>query len=473
MGEGESESAPPGAHRLAVRLRSALNPPDLGEAPDDARRTRLAHTVLLVGAVTSLVLGPLVTFLLSPKTMPSLALNVFILFVFVALLMATRRGHARAASWLLVAGLWIYLSLELWWFGGLHAPMLSTFFSLVLIATLLLGPRGAVVAVVLTLTATLAALLADGAGLLPPMAPASPFRIWIMLLVNLVAVVVLAHLSSSELRRANRALQAQIERRQRDEEARQRLEERLRQSQKLEAVGRLAGGVAHEFNNVLMIITGHGELLRRGLEPGDPRRAKLDDILGAAERASKVTRQLLAFSRSGTLDLREVQLNDLVTRTMKLLAPVLGTEVTCTTRLDPHLARVLVDPDQIEQVLLNLALNARDAMPTGGTLEIETSHREIEEEIGVPSGRYVVLSVRDTGGGMDPETRRRVFEPFFTTKSGGTGLGLAMAYGIIRQSGGHVIVESEPHRGTAFHVHLPHVEDRLKPPREGPRDRSA
>jgi signal transduction histidine kinase len=434
-----------------------LTPPDLGEAPEDARLTRLTHTTLLTGMVLSLVLGPLVTFLLSPKPVHSLVLNVFILAGFVVLLGATRRGHARAASWLVVGLLWVYLSFELWWFGGLRAPMLATFFSLVLIAVLLLDPRGAVVAVSLTLVTTLAALLAEGFGILPSAVSPSALRIWIMFLVNLVAVVVLAQLSSSELRRANRALRAQIEKRRRDEEARQRLEEQLRQSQKLEAVGRLAGGVAHDFNNVLMIITGHGELVRRGLAPDDPRRLKLDDILDATERASKVVRQLLAFSRGQTLDLREVQLNDLVSQATKLLDPALGEGITCTTRLDPRLGRVLVDPGQIEQVLLNLAMNARDAMPAGGTLEIETSNRDVDAGLTVPPGRYVVLSVRDKGAGMDAETRGRIFEPFFTTKKEGTGLGLAMAYGIVQQCGGHIAIESEPGRGTVFHLHLPRL----------------
>ena len=456
--EGSPRGAPLEMQGLVAGLRGLLVPPDVGEAPEDARLTRLVHTILLCGSVISLVLGPLVTFLLSPKTGLSLGLNVFIVALFVVLLVATRRGHARLASWLLVAGLWVYLSLELWWFGGLRAPMLSTFFSLVLIAVLLLGVRGSVVAVALTLASTSAALLADGAGWLPPAPPPSNERIWIMFLVNLVAVVILAHLSSSELWRANRALQQQIEKRRRDEEARQRLEEQLRQSQKMEAVGRLAGGIAHDFNNVLMIISGHGELLRRSLDPGDTRRHKLDDILDATERASHVVQQLLAFSRSQTLDLREVQLNDVVSQATKLLEPVLGAGVECRTHLDPQLGRALVDPAQIEQVLVNLVMNARDAMAAGGTLEVETSNRDVDTGLAVPPGRYVVLSVRDMGAGMDEETRGHIFEPFFTTKKEGTGLGLAMAYGIVQQSGGHIAVESEPGRGTTFHVHLPRID---------------
>jgi signal transduction histidine kinase len=242
--------------------------------------------------------------------------------------------------------------------------------------------------------------------------------------------------------------------RRRAEEERGRLEEQLRQSQKMEAVGRLAGGIAHDFNNLLMVIMGHGELLRRGLEAADPRLRKVQHVMGAAERAARLVRQLLAFSRKQVLEPQVVDLNALVSDTARMLRPLLGEDVRIATRLAPALGRVRVDPAQIDQVLMNLALNARDAMPRGGILSLETSN------VGDGPGCHVALVVRDTGLGMDEATRAHLFEPFFTTKSGsgGTGLGLSMVYGIVRQSGGRITVESEPGLGSSFRIVLPRAD---------------
>ena len=242
------------------------------------------------------------------------------------------------------------------------------------------------------------------------------------------------------------------------EEERRRLEEQLRQSQKMEAVGRLAGGIAHDFNNLLMVIMGHGELLRRGLDPGDPRLRKVQHVMGAAERAARLVRQLLAFSRKQVLEPQVVDLNALVSDTARMLRPLLGEDVRVVTRLAPDLGPVRVDPAQIDQVLMNLAVNARDAMPGGGTLFLETAN--VEAPAGDPAGGQVALVVRDTGQGMDEKTRAQVFEPFFTTKtgSGGTGLGLSMVYGIVQQSGGTIAVESEPGHGSSFRILLPRAE---------------
>jgi signal transduction histidine kinase len=242
-----------------------------------------------------------------------------------------------------------------------------------------------------------------------------------------------------------------VTQRRRAEEQHRRLEEQLRQSQKMEAVGRLAGGIAHDFNNLLMVIMGHGELLRRGLEAGDPRLAKVQHIMGASERAARLVRQLLAFSRKQVMELQLVDLNALVADTARMLRPLLGEDVEVVTRLAPALGLVRVDPAQIDQVLMNLAVNARDAMARGGTLSLETA----DVDAGGP--RQVALTVRDTGQGMDEGTRAHVFEPFFTTKtaSGGTGLGLSMVYGIVQQSGGQITVDSEPGRGTSFRILLP------------------
>jgi two-component system cell cycle sensor histidine kinase/response regulator CckA len=249
---------------------------------------------------------------------------------------------------------------------------------------------------------------------------------------------------------------------------RKRLEEQLLQSQKMEAIGRLAGGVAHDFNNLLTAIIGYADLLARRVK-GTPRlEHNVAEILEAAERAAGLTRQLLAFSRKQVLQPRVLSLNTTVADIENMLRRLIGEDVQLVTRLHERLGHVRADPTQLEQVILNLAVNARDAMPRGGQLTVETGDVELENE------RYVMLAVSDTGVGMDAETRSRVFEPFFTTKEPGkgTGLGLAMVYGIVAQSGGSIRVHSEPGKGTTFKVLLPRVDDPLAPD-PGPAERPA
>lgn len=251
----------------------------------------------------------------------------------------------------------------------------------------------------------------------------------------------------------------------RDVTERKRLEEQLRQSQKMEAIGRLAGGVAHDFNNLLTVITGYSLALKEQLEASDPRLQPIEEIQKAAERAAALTRQLLVFSRRQVLQPRAVDLNALVTNMTGMLRRLIGEDIEFVSALAPSLWPVKADPSQIEQVIMNLAVNARDAMPDGGTLTIETDNVESVRTIGlVQSPIYgspaVRLTVRDTGKGIDPETRSHMFEPFFSTKElgKGTGLGLATVYGIVAQSGGTIDVKSEPGLGTAFTIYLPRVD---------------
>jgi PAS domain S-box-containing protein len=244
---------------------------------------------------------------------------------------------------------------------------------------------------------------------------------------------------------------------------RRALEQQLRQAQKMEAIGRLAGGIAHDFNNLLMVISGYSEFLLDRLGPDQALRGPAKEISSAAERATSLTRQLLAFSRKQMLTPKVIDLNAVVTENLKMLTRLIGEDIDLVMIPGPELGPVKADPGQIEQVILNLAVNARDAMPQGGRLTIETSNVTLDDSYArlhapVQPGDYTMLVITDTGIGMDADTQSRIFEPFFTTKgTKGTGLGLSTVYGIVKQSGGYIWVYSEPAKGTSFKIYLPHV----------------
>jgi signal transduction histidine kinase len=274
---------------------------------------------------------------------------------------------------------------------------------------------------------------------------------------------------SLALKESYKQLQDEIVERKQAEEEKKKLESQLLHSQKLEAVGQLAGGVAHDFNNILTAIIGYGDLMQLEMKEDDPLRIDIDHILSSAERAVHLIQSLLAFSRKQIINSQPVNLNEIVTSVGKLLLRVIGEDIKLKTVLAGEDITVMADSGQIEQVLMNLATNARDAMPEGGILSVETGHIEIDEEFtkahgyGKP-GKYAYISVTDSGEGMDEETRQRIFEPFFTTKEvgKGTGLGLSTVYGIIKQHDGFVDVYSKPGKGTKFKIYLSAIKAEVK-----------
>ena len=267
--------------------------------------------------------------------------------------------------------------------------------------------------------------------------------------------------AATELDEADQALEIIAE----DVTERRALEDQFRQAQKMEAVGRLAGGVAHDFNNLLMVVSGYTEVLMEELGLNDPLLPKIQAIQQAADRATTLTRQLLAFSRKQLLELKVVDVNSIVADMERLLRPLIGENIDLTTKLVPNVGHTRADAGQLEQVIMNLVVNAKDAMPDGGRILIQTSEADLDsaprEHSLIEPGSYILLSVSDTGTGMDKETQSRIFEPFFTTKEKGkgTGLGLSTVYGIVKQSGGYIFAQSDPGCGTNFRIYLPRVPD--------------
>ena len=256
------------------------------------------------------------------------------------------------------------------------------------------------------------------------------------------------------------------------EEALRQSEEQLRQAHKIEAVGRLASGVAHDFNNILTVITGHSELLLRQLDADDPRRKNAEQIEKAAYRAAALTRQLLTFSRKQVIEPRVLKLNAIILNIEKMLRRLIGEDIEFCTVLDSGAGHIKADPGQIEQVIMNLAVNARDAMPNGGKLTVTTANTTLDKNQlnnfpDLCAGDYVMLTIADTGTGMSEEVKAHLFEPFFTTKppGKGTGLGLATCFGIVKQNTGHINVHSELGRGTTFKIYFPQVQSALESPR--------
>jgi signal transduction histidine kinase len=376
----------------------------------------------------------------------------------VALILSWVRSRAIAWTWprivealaLLVGLVLVTQALFGFWaiFAGQNVPMTFVFFPLIGYAGLRFGPAGAATVVMLIAIYTLP-IVALGLGPFAgyPIAFTQGLLHVFLLLGSLSGQTLAAVMAERE-----EALQRRIA-----------LEEQLRHSQKMEAVGRLAGGIAHDFNNLLTAIMGYAEIVMVSLGPGDPRRADAEEIARAATRAADLTRQMLAFSRKQILQPQVVDLNAIVAKVEPMLRRVIGEDIIMTIAPRASSPQVRVDPGQIEQVIMNLVVNARDAMPKGGRLTVETGDAVLDSSQLPPDGRtgeYVMLAVSDTGAGMSPEVRARIFEPYFTTKEigKGTGLGLSTAYGIVRQSDGHIHVYTEPGQGTTFRIYLPRTQ---------------
>ena len=373
----------------------------------------------------------------------------------------TWRRAAEAAALLLTLFASSQLMFGLWGvFAARNVPIGFIFFPIVGWAGLRFGARGAA-----TIVALVSAFSIVIAGL-----RIGPFAVFP---VEFVQFLLFAFLSLGSL--SGLLLAAIIAERDDALQKRLLLEEQLRHSQKMEAVGRLAGGIAHDFNNLLTAIIGYTEIVLYGLDPKDDRRADAEEIGRAAMRAADLTRQMLAFSRRQVLQPKIIDLNTALKKVEPMLRRMIGEDIVLTVNGRAANAYVRVDPGQVEQVVMNLVVNARDAMPQGGRLNVETGEAMLDEAaiVDMPDARpgdYVVLSVSDTGIGMPPEIRARIFEPYFTTKDvgKGTGLGLSTAYGIVRQSDGHIAVSSEVGLGTTFRIYLPRAEaPAIKPDEAG------
>jgi signal transduction histidine kinase/CheY-like chemotaxis protein len=438
----------------------------------DARLERVRDVLLLglvvapAGSLVSALIGATATLFAGQYAAADFAFTVMFWWmrnclgvqIVVALIMTWTRARAMQWTWprameagavALVLFLLTQMIFRFWAaFPEQEVPMAFIVFPLVGYAGLRFGPAGAAtfVALVAAVALPVASLGLGPFGAFPLVITHVLLHVFLLLasLSGQTLAAVMAEREDAMLRRIS-------------------LEEQLRHSQKMEAVGRLAGGIAHDFNNLLTAIIGYSEIVMIGFDPHDPRRADAEEIKRAAERAAELTRQMLAFSRRQVLQPKVVDLNVALQKVEPMLRRVIGEDIVMTIAAKASKPLVRVDPGQIEQVIMNLVVNARDAMPKGGRLTVETGEAALDVSLVPPDGRpgdYVMLAVSDTGVGMSPEVRARIFEPYFTTKEvgKGTGLGLSTAYGIVQQSDGYIRVYSEPGLGTTFRVYLPRSE---------------
>jgi signal transduction histidine kinase len=444
---------------MAWKMKWILDPP-VFEGDEEETRTAANLNTIALAALAVTILYSLASVVLSSWVALTWSIpRLFLIFVVLYLL---RSRKVKIACWVALSGAWSIQFAVAATGGGVRTPGFGGMIIIVLVAGLLLGQRAAFAVAALSISSGLVLVFAEASGVLPP--PPEQYRpgvVWAAQAVWFVLAGVLLHLATSSINDALGRARSELAERKQIEQALLRAEEQLRQSQKMEAVGRLASGVAHDFNNLLTPVIGHSQFVLDGLDPGDPIRKNLEEIRRAADRAASLTRQLLALSRKQVLQPKVVNINSVVSDMEEMLRRLVGEDLDVIVTMEPHIGPVRADPSQLQQVIMNLVVNARDAMPRGGSLAISTANVSFDDASqtppGIAPGVYVELIISDTGCGMDSETQSRIFEPFFTTKGHGTGLGLSTVYGIVKQNVGHIQVHSEPGRGSTFSVYLPRL----------------
>jgi signal transduction histidine kinase len=453
---------------MALWRKWFLDPPifegDVEKTRAAANLNSIAQAALLVTILYSVVSIVLSSWIALTWSVPRLLLVTVVL-----ILLRSRR--VLMASYLGLAGAWLIQLAVAATGGGVRTPGFGGMIVIVLVAGLLLGQRAAFIVAALSTLSGLILVFAEARGFLPPPpGEYTPGVVWAAQAVWFVLAAVLLYLATSSIKEALGRARDELTERKQVEQALFRAEEQLRQSQKMEAVGRLASGVAHDFNNLLTPIIGHSQFILERLDPNDPVRKNLIEISRAADRAASLTKQLLALSRRQVLQPKVVNINSVIADMEEMLRRLVGEDLDFIVTMDPRLGPVRADPSQIQQVVMNLVVNARDAMPRGGRLTIATANICIDDASdplpGVSPGPYVELGISDDGCGMDSETQSRIFEPFFTTKAHGkgTGLGLSTVYGIVKQNGGHIWVYSEPGLGSTFKLFLPRLTEEAETP---------
>jgi len=436
--------------------------PVFGDA-DKTRTAKTLNTILMTGMLLLIFLGGIaVPFLFAEK----LYNTAFILVLF--LMLAVTRwlmqcGQVQFASTLFVSTTWTISTIFLFLAGDMASIAFVFYVSATVVAGLLLGTRVALLhAGACSLTGLATVVLEASGYALPRLFPVPAIAGWVGLTASLLLVVTALTLALRGLNDALALARQRLEEFERAEQEKKHLQERLTQAQKMEAVGRLTGGVAHDFSNLLTAIQGYSKFALDELAPDDPVRADVREVQRAAGRAETLTNQLLSFSRKQVLQPRVLKLDDLLNDMENLLRRLIGEDIDLSTVLAPDLGYVRADPGQIEQVIMNLFVNARDAMPQGGKLTFEAANVELDEtyartHLGINPGQYVMLAVSDNGAGMSDEVMAHLFEPFFTTKEQGcgTGLGLSTVYGIVKRANGHIEAESQPGEGSTFRIYLP------------------
>jgi signal transduction histidine kinase len=441
------------------------------EDDEDQTRTAANLNTIALAALAVTILYSLASLVLSSWISLTWSIPRLLLIVVVLLLLRSRR--VKLACWVALSGAWLIQLAVAVTGGGVRTPGFGGMIVIVLVAGLLLGQRAAFVVAALSISSGLVLMLAEMMGMLPaPSEGYKPGVVWAAQAVWFALAAVLLHLATSSINEALGRARSELAERKQVEQALLRAEEQLRQSQKMEAVGRLASGVAHDFNNLLTPIIGHSQFVLDELDPSDPVRKNLEEIRRAADRAASLTRQLLALSRKQVLQPKVVNINSVVSDMEEMLRRLVGEDLDVIVKMEPDLGPIRADPSQLQQVIMNLVVNARDAMPRGGSLTISTANALFDGASppppGVVPGAYVELIISDTGCGMDSETQSKIFEPFFTTKGHGTGLGLSTVYGIVKQNVGHIQVNSEPGRGSTFRVYLPRLSHEAEIPDPDP-----